>query len=141
MFFLNLCPKLHFVQAVLSNTISNNRAIIKRLHTLLWSRIRNSTISSVFRDLLKACSSSMSSAGRLPVERSIGGKYKHLFNFLSQNKMKQIPSLPSSSHITAYQPNTNYWCPISGSQQVNRLLHYQSASVIEIPFKNPRIMT
>lgn len=34
--------------------------------TLLWSSTRSSTISSVLRERLKTCSSSMSSAGRLP---------------------------------------------------------------------------
>lgn len=38
------------------------------LFTLLWSSTRSSTISSVLRERLKACSSSMSSAGRLPKE-------------------------------------------------------------------------
>lgn len=42
--------------------------------TLLWSKMRSSTISSAFRERLKACSSSMSSAGRLPTsEGSVTG--------------------------------------------------------------------
>lgn len=73
----------HWLQQHNKQQQNNNKK-----HTLLWSRMRSSTISSVFRDLLKACSSSISSAGRLPVERSIGGKHKHLFNFLSHNKME-----------------------------------------------------
>lgn len=45
---------------------SSNATRRSRVFTLLWSKMRSSTISSAFLERLKACSSSMSSAGRLP---------------------------------------------------------------------------
>lgn len=45
-----------------------------RVFTLLWSNMRSSTISSAFLERLKACSSSMSSAGRLPNSKDHSGR-------------------------------------------------------------------
>lgn len=52
--------------------------------TLLCSSTLSSTISSVLRERLKVCSSSMSSAGRLPVnsEMSIRFHFQTLFMFM-----------------------------------------------------------
>lgn len=74
--------------------------------TLLWSSMRSSTISSAFLERLKACSSSMSSAGRLPNSKDHSGQcyaFIRLRCFYSHKQRRKV------QYSTNYKKIQNWW--------------------------------